>query len=61
MSETSVTIDTAKPLGRPGTLAATVVAATLGAVLLFGVGFANSQILHAAAHDARHALSFPCH
>jgi cobalt transporter subunit CbtB len=29
--------------------------------LIYGVGFANSHLLHNAAHDARHALSFPCH
>ena len=37
------------------------------AVFLFGAGlvtltgFAHSQILHNAAHDARHAMAFPCH
>ncbi|HEX5517658.1 MAG TPA: CbtB domain-containing protein [Pseudolabrys sp.] len=25
------------------------------------MGFANSQLLHNAAHDTRHSLSFPCH
>ncbi len=36
-------------------------AAVIGIGLLFAAGFANSQILHNAAHDARHAASFPCH
>lgn len=42
-------------------LAATLVAALLGAFILYGVGFAKADLLHNAAHDARHALSFPCH
>jgi len=33
----------------------------LGAIMLFGVGFANMGIAHNAAHDARHAFAFPCH
>lgn len=33
----------------------------LGTVLIFTVGFAHSSSVHNAAHDSRHALSFPCH
>ncbi len=33
----------------------------MGAFLVFGTGFAAPQALHDAAHDARHAMSFPCH
>ena len=40
---------------------AAVFAAAFGALLLFGVGFAQSSVLHNAAHDSRHAASFPCH
>lgn len=36
-------------------------AAGLGAVLLFGAGFASMQALHNAAHDSRHSAGFPCH
>ena len=34
-----------------------------GAVLLFAVGFAQGSggFLHNAAHDTRHAATFPCH
>ena len=34
-----------------------------GAVLIFVVGFAQGSggFLHNAAHDTRHAASFPCH
>jgi cobalt transporter subunit CbtB len=33
----------------------------LGAVLIYGVGFASPMAIHNAAHDARHAFAFPCH
>ena len=36
-------------------------AAMLGAVILFGVALANSDTIHNAAHDTRHAAAFPCH
>ncbi len=36
-------------------------AALLGAVMIFGVGFANISVAHNAAHDTRHAMVFPCH
>ena len=29
--------------------------------VLYGVGFAQPELLHNAAHDTRHAFSFPCH
>jgi len=33
----------------------------MGAILVFATGFAAPQALHDAAHDARHAMSYPCH
>tara|TARA_R110000787_G_scaffold285461_6_gene401269 strand:+ start:8408 stop:8605 length:198 start_codon:yes stop_codon:yes gene_type:complete len=42
-------------------LAAAMAAALLGSFLVFGVGLANSDTLHNAAHDGRHAFAFPCH
>jgi cobalt transporter subunit CbtB len=42
---------------RPAGLAAIL----LGAFLLLGVGFAHPDAIHNAAHDGRHAVSFPCH
>lgn len=36
-------------------------AAALGLVLVLGTGLAPSQLVHNAAHDARHAAAFPCH
>lgn len=41
--------------------ATAVVALLLGTFMLFGVGFAQSEAIHDAAHDTRHAFTFPCH
>lgn len=32
-----------------------------GAFLVLLTGFAHTDALHNAAHNTRHALSFPCH
>ena len=42
-------------------LLSALAAAMLGAVILFGVALANSDTIHNAAHDTRHAAAFPCH
>ena len=36
-------------------------AAVLGLGLIFVAGFAGATAVHAAAHDQRHAIAFPCH
>lgn len=36
-------------------------AALFGGFLLYGAAFANSDMLHNAAHDTRHAIVAPCH
>ncbi len=36
-------------------------AALLGLFVLWGVGFAGSNVIHNFAHDTRHAAPFPCH
>jgi cobalt transporter subunit CbtB len=33
----------------------------LGAVMIAGVGLAQDDRMHNAAHDTRHAIGFPCH
>lgn len=38
-----------------------VLAILFGLFLVWGAGLANPATLHSAAHDARHAFSFPCH
>ncbi|MFZ5792485.1 MAG: CbtB domain-containing protein [Pseudomonadota bacterium] len=46
---------------RASVAAAVTFAALLGVFLVWGVGFAGSSVIHNAAHDTRHAASFPCH
>ena len=42
-------------------VAPALLALLLGAFLVLGTGFAHSNAIHSAAHDARHAFAFPCH
>nr|WP_124085011.1 CbtB domain-containing protein [Pseudogemmobacter humi] len=42
-------------------LANIVIVALVGAALVFVAGLAQSETLHDAAHDVRHAVGFPCH
>ncbi len=51
----------ATPLNRTAAAGPAVLAALLGFFILFGVGFAGPSLIHNAAHDARHAHTFPCH
>jgi cobalt transporter subunit CbtB len=46
---------------RTAALAAAMIVAVFGAVFVYGIGFAGADVLHNAAHDARHANNFPCH
>jgi cobalt transporter subunit CbtB len=43
------------------TLKTAFLAFFLGLGLVYVAGFAYSDTVHDAAHDSRHALSFPCH
>ena len=40
---------------------APIIAAFLGLILLYGVGFAQSDVVHNGAHDTRHSAALPCH
>ena len=44
-------------------LTTSVLMLSAGIVLLFAVGFAqgSGNFMHNAAHDTRHAATFPCH
>ncbi len=42
-------------------LRAAAIALVLGFGLVWLAGFAYPESVHDAAHDTRHALSFPCH
>jgi cobalt transporter subunit CbtB len=61
-SKTSSTATHVTGLGEKSNAAyAAFAAILLGVVLVAGTGFAGSNVLHNAAHDARHAFAFPCH
>ena len=49
------------PLSLQQRVTVALCALMLGSFLVFGVGIANSDTLHNAAHDGRHAFAFPCH
>jgi len=40
---------------------AALLAFALGMVFIGGVGFAQIDAVHNAAHDGRHSFAFPCH
>jgi cobalt transporter subunit CbtB len=62
MTTHSVALDTgAVSATRAEALKAALIAAILGVGLVFLTGFAHTLVLHNGTHDARHALSFPCH
>ena len=46
---------------RTSAMAAAGLALVVGLFLVFATGFAHPQVIHNAAHDSRHAMSFPCH
>ena len=46
---------------RSDALRAAGIALVLGLGLIFLMGFAYPEVIHNAAHDTRHSLSFPCH
>lgn len=43
------------------TLPSVLFMTTLGLGLVLAAGFAQSETMHGAAHDVRHATAFPCH
>ena len=36
-------------------------ALAFGLFIIYMTGFAGASVLHNAAHDTRHSVSFPCH
>ncbi len=61
MSSTAKTNETTQTISLSQRIIAATVGGTLGLFLLLGVGFANPDLIHNAAHDSRHAGTFPCH
>lgn len=54
-------LSTVKVASLSDRLVAGGLALVLGGFLVFGAGFAHSNVLHDTAHDVRHANGFPCH
>ena len=46
---------------RADALTGVVLAALLGTLIVFMVGFSHIDAFHNAAHDTRHSNGFPCH
>jgi cobalt transporter subunit CbtB len=59
-SATSTTLPVITSASR-GVLLQLAAGAALGLVLLYGVAFAESPLMHNAAHDVRHVTVKPCH
>ena len=57
----NTTASVLKTTERSDTLRAAGIAWILGLGLIFLTGFAYPEVIHNAAHDTRHSLSFPCH
>ena len=54
-------LDARRLTGSQSVLLQLLGAATLGIVMIYGVGFASMDTVHNAAHDSRHTVAFPCH
>ncbi|MPZ54981.1 MAG: CbtB-domain containing protein [Rhizobiales bacterium] len=61
MTDTSQSLPLVRATAEPSTLFAMLIASSLGAALVFTVGFAHPELIHNAAHDWRHSMNFPCH
>ena len=57
----SATAATSATASRGDAVTAAAVALLAGVFLVFTMGFAHPDMLHNAAHDWRHSMSFPCH
>jgi cobalt transporter subunit CbtB len=60
-TQSQVTPSVGRTDSRLEVLTAAAIAFVFGVGLVFTTGFAHSSTIHNAAHDTRHALSFPCH
>lgn len=61
MENGTISIGRSAGIGISDRLRTALVLLALGSVFVFGVGLANTSVAHNAAHDARHAIGFPCH
>jgi len=58
---TTTAVTGLRAIERSEALRAAFVALVLGFGLVFLTGFSHPEVIHNAAHDVRHSLSFPCH
>jgi cobalt transporter subunit CbtB len=58
---TSQSAPIARGAERSDVLTAALLAFVFGIGLVYTTGFSYPATIHNAAHDTRHALSFPCH
>ncbi len=61
INPTNTVVQQAQPAASTTKVMPVLLAASVGAVLLFAAGFAETSVLHNAAHDSRHSAVFPCH
>lgn len=64
MSSTSLTKQAGTqsiPVALKNKILPSLLAAILGSTIVFAMGFAETPVLHNAAHDGRHSAGFPCH
>ncbi len=61
MATTNTPLDSRTSVADSDRIAPAILAIAFGAFLVLGAGFLHSSTIHNAAHDARHALAFPCH
>ena len=48
-------------VGRQSRLMQLALAGLLGVFIVGFIGFSHLDVVHNAAHDYRHSMSFPCH
>ena len=58
---TAAAATTSRSTTHASTALQALLAAALGLVLVWGVGFSHIDAVHNAAHDTRHSTGFPCH
>lgn len=61
MASTNTPLENRASIADADRIAPAILAIAFGAFLVLGVGFMHSSTIHNAAHDARHAIGFPCH
>ncbi len=61
MMKDNVTTESSRAAAKTTASLPAILAVIFGVFLVYGTGFAQPTNMHNAAHDGRHALTFPCH